>query len=116
MIGIPITIIIMIFFGYEQMQTAGFSDAMMQTQKAQEQAPNPLASIIQFPLFITSFVLFWKISGQTPGMKMARIEIVDAKSFHEALECLCSDFVFSAQELHKLQSFKNAREVSLYQL
>lgn len=84
MIGIPITIIIMIFFGYEQMQTAGFSDAMMQTQKAQEQAPDPLASIIQFTLFITAFVLFWKISGQTPGMKMARIEIVDAKTFERA--------------------------------
>jgi len=84
MIGIPITIIIMIFFGYEQMQTAGFSDAMLQTQKAQEQAPNPLASIIQFTLFITAFVLFWKISGQTPGMKMARIEIVDAKTFERA--------------------------------
>lgn len=84
MIGIPITIIIMIFFGYEQIQSAGFSDALMQTQKAQEQAPNPLASIIQFTLFITAFVLFWKISGQTPGMKMARIEIVDAVSLERA--------------------------------
>ncbi len=84
MIGIPITIIIMIFFGYEQMQTAGFSDAMMQTEKAQEHAPNPLASIIQFTLFITAFVLFWKIPQQTPGMKMARIEIVDATTFRKA--------------------------------
>ena len=84
MIGIPITIIIMIFFGYEQMQTAGFSDAMMQTQKAQAQAPNPVASIVQFTLFMTAFVLFWKITRQTPGMKMARIEIVDAGSFKSA--------------------------------
>lgn len=84
MIGIPITIIIMIFFGYDQMQTAGFSDALMQTQKAQEQAPNPLASIVQFTLFISAFVLFWKRARQTPGMKMARIEIVDALSLESA--------------------------------
>ncbi len=84
MIGIPITIIIMIFFGYEQVQTAGFSDAVMQTQRAQEQAPNPVASIVQFTLFITAFVLFWKTSGQTPGMRMAHIEIVDASSFKSA--------------------------------
>lgn len=84
MIGLPITIIIIIFFGYEQMQTAGFSDAMMQTQAAQEHAPNPIASLMQFTLFITAFVLFWKTSGQTPGMKVARIEIVDAKSFERA--------------------------------
>ncbi len=84
MIGIPITLIIMIFFGYEQMQTAGFSDALMQTQKAQEQAPDPLASIVQFTLFITTFVLFWKIPRQTPGMKMAGIEIVDAGTFEGA--------------------------------
>jgi len=81
MIGIPITIIIMLFFGYEQMHSAGFSDALMQTEAAQKHAPNPLASIVQFFLYISSFVLFWKLTGQTPGMKMARIEILDAKTF-----------------------------------
>ena len=80
MIGIPITIIIMIFFGYDQMHSAGFSDALLQTEAAKEHAPNPMASIIQFLLYITAFVLFWKFSGQTPGMKMAGIEIVDAKT------------------------------------
>ncbi len=84
MIGIPITIIIMIFFGYDQIQTAGFTDAVMQTQKAQEHAPNPLASIIQLLLFMSSFVLLWKIFRQTPGMKMAHIEIVDASTFKGA--------------------------------
>ncbi|WP_345976244.1 RDD family protein [Sulfurimonas sp. HSL3-7] len=81
MIGIPITIIIMIFFGYEQTQTAGFTDAVMQTQKAQEHAPNPLASVVQLLLFMASFVFLWKLAGQTPGMKIAHIEIVDASSF-----------------------------------
>ena len=81
MIGIPITIIIMIFFGYDQMQTAGFTDAVMQTQKAQQHAPNPLASIVQLLLFMGSFVLLWKTAGQTPGMKMAHIEIVDASGY-----------------------------------
>jgi uncharacterized RDD family membrane protein YckC len=84
MIGIPITIIIMIFFGYEQVQTAGFTDAVMQTQKAQEHAPNPLASVVQLFLFMSAFVLLWKLPGQTPGMKMAHIEIVDASSFARA--------------------------------
>ncbi len=80
MIGIPITIIIMIFFGYDQMHSAGFSDALMQTDKAQVQAPNPIASIIQLLLYLSAFILFWKKSGQTPGMKMAGIKIIDAKS------------------------------------
>ncbi len=80
MIGIPITIIIMIFFGYEQMHSAGFTDAVMQTEAAKAHAPNPLASIIQLLLYISAFVLFWRYSGQTPGMKMAGIEIIDAKT------------------------------------
>jgi len=80
MIGIPITIIIMIFFGYDQMQSAGFGDAVMQTKNAQQHAPNPLASIIQFLLYITTFVLLWRLTGQTPGMKMAGIEIIDVKT------------------------------------
>jgi len=80
MIGIPITIIIMLFFGYDQMHSAGFSDALLQPQEAQQHAPNPLASVIQFLLYITSFVLLWRLTGQTPGMKMAGIEIVDAKT------------------------------------
>ena len=80
MIGIPITIIIMIFFGYDQTHSAGFSDALMQTDKAQAQAPNPIASIVQILLYLSAFILFWKKSGQTPGMKMAGIKIVDTKS------------------------------------
>ncbi len=82
MIGIPITIIIMIFFGYEQVTSAGFSDALMQTDKAQDQAPNPIASIIQLLLYLSAFILFWKKSGQTPGMKMAGVKIIDAKSLN----------------------------------
>jgi len=80
MVGLPITIIIMIFFGYDQMQSAGFSDAVMQTETAQQHAPNPLASVVQFLLYITTFVLLWKLTGQTPGMKMAGIEIVDVQT------------------------------------
>ena len=82
MIGIPITIIIIIFFGYDQTHSAGFSDALMQTDKAQAHAPNPIASIIQLLLYLSAFVLFWKKSGQTPGMKMAGIKIIDAKSLN----------------------------------
>lgn len=84
MIGIPITIIIMIFFGHDQIDTAGFSDALLQNQKAQEQAPDPRASLLQLLLFMGAFVFFWKMAGQTPGMKMARIEVVDAASFKRA--------------------------------
>lgn len=81
MIGIPITIVIMIFFGHEQINSAGFSDALMQNQKAQEHAPDPLASVVQLLLFMGSYILFWKTTGQTPGMKMARIKVVDASGF-----------------------------------
>jgi len=83
MIGIPITIIIMILFGYEQMHSAGFSDALLQTEQAKEHAPNPLASLLQFLLYIIAFILFWKIPGQTPGMKMAGVKIVDAVTFEK---------------------------------
>ena len=81
MIGLPITFIIMMLFGYDQTQSAGFSDALMQTQKAQEHAPNPLASIVQFVLYSATFILLWKRVGQTPGMKIANITIVDAVTF-----------------------------------
>ena len=81
MIGIPITIIIMIFFGYDQMHTAGFSDALMQSEQSQVKPPNPIASMVQLILYLSAFILFWKKSGQTPGMKMAGIKIVDASDF-----------------------------------
>lgn len=84
MIGIPITIVIIIFFGYDQINSAGFGDAVMQNRKAYEQAPNPLASAVQLLLFMTAYILFWKTARQTPGMKMARVEVVDALSFETA--------------------------------
>jgi len=84
MIGIPITIVIILFFGYDQINSAGFSDALLQNQKAHEQAPNPLASIVQLLLFMTAYILFWRVAGQTPGMKMARIEVVDSATFRTA--------------------------------
>ncbi|MCJ7765353.1 MAG: RDD family protein [Thiovulaceae bacterium] len=84
MIGIPITIIIIIFFGYDQINSAGFSDALMQNQKSHEQAPDPLASIVQLLLFMTAYILFWKRARQTPGMKIAHIEVVDAVTLGSA--------------------------------
>jgi len=84
MIGIPITLLIMLFFGHDQIDSAGFSDALMQNQKALEKAPDPLASVVQILLFMGTYVLFWKKAGQTPGMKMAHIEVVDASSFGSA--------------------------------
>lgn len=85
MIGIPITLIIMIAFGHDQMmQSAGGVDVLMNPSEAQKHAPNPYASATQMLLYAVTFVLFWHRSGQTPGKKMMKIKVVDASTFETA--------------------------------
>jgi len=85
MIGIPITLIIMMAFGHDQMmQSAGGFDVIMNPEAAKKHAPDPYASITQMALYCVTFVLFWHKSGQTPGKKMMQIKVVDAATFKTA--------------------------------
>lgn len=66
------------------MHTATGLDVIAQNNQAKLNPPNPYASLMQITLFLVTYVLFWKKSGQTPGKKMARIKVVDAATFQSA--------------------------------
>lgn len=84
MIGLPISLLMMIVFGYDQMNTAGGLDVLVHDPKAQSNPPNPIASITQIALFLITYVWLWHKSGQTPGKKLARTRVVDALTLQNA--------------------------------
>lgn len=84
MIGLPVTLIIMIFFGHDETKSAGALDVIVQDEKALTHAPDPTASIIQILLIMGAHVLMWRKTGQTPGKKFAMIKVVDAKTLQSA--------------------------------
>ena len=84
MIGLPITLITMLFFGYDQMHTAGGMDVLVHDPKAQTNPPDPIASIVQMVLFLVTYVWLWHRDGQTPGKRFSRIRVVDAKTLERA--------------------------------
>ena len=84
MIGMPVSLLIMMSFGYDQVKSAGAMDVILQTEKATSQAPDPTGSIVQVLLSLAIYVIFWRMSGQTPGKKMARTVVVDAKTLQLA--------------------------------
>jgi len=84
MIGLPITLLAMLIFGYDQMHTASGLDVIVNDPKAHTNPPNPVASIMQISLFLITYVWLWHKSGQTPGKKLAYIRVVDAKTFENA--------------------------------
>lgn len=84
MIGLPISLIIMMIFGYDQMHTASGLDVLAHDPKAQTNPPNPIASITQMGLFLITYVWLWHASGQTPGKKLSRIRVVDAETLQNA--------------------------------
>ncbi len=85
MIGMPITLLGMVIFGYDQVtNTAGMSDVLLNPEEAALKAPSALASAFQFSLYCLAFVIFWRVSGQTPGKKFAAIKVVDANTLERA--------------------------------
>lgn len=84
MIGLPISIITMMLFGYDQMHTASGLDVLVHDPKAQTNPPNPIASSIQIALFLLSYVWFWHRDGQTPGKKLSHLRVVDATTLQNA--------------------------------
>lgn len=84
MIGLPISIIISMVFGYDQTHSASGMDILLHNKDALKNPPNPLASIVQIVLFMSITVMLWRYSGQTPGKKLARIAVVDANTLKPA--------------------------------
>jgi uncharacterized RDD family membrane protein YckC len=84
MIGLPISLVVSAFFGYDQMHTATGLDVIVHDPKAATNPPNPVASLLQMTLFMLTYVLMWHYSGQTPGKKLARTRVVDAATFQNA--------------------------------
>jgi uncharacterized RDD family membrane protein YckC len=84
MIGLPISLLTMLIFGYDQMDSASGLDVLVHDPKAQSNPPNPVASIMQMALFFITYVWFWHKSGQTPGKKLSRIRVVDAVTLQNA--------------------------------
>lgn len=84
MIGLPISLIVMSIFGYDQMHTAGAMDVISNNQKALSNPPNPYSSLLQVILFMVITVELWHRYTQTPGKKLARIRVVDAKTLAAA--------------------------------
>ena len=84
MIGLPVALVIMIFFGYSETKSAGALDVIVQDKAALEHRPNPTASIVQILLIMGVHVVLWRRGGQTPGKKFASIKVVDAKTLENA--------------------------------
>lgn len=84
MIGLPISLLTMAIFGYDQMHSASGLDVLVHDPKAQTNPPNPIASITQITLFLITYVWLWHTSGQTPGKKLSRIRVVDVKTLQNA--------------------------------
>lgn len=66
------------------MHTASGLDVIVHSDKARLNPPNPIASISQIALFLITYVVLWHMGGQTPGKKLARIRVVDAKTLENA--------------------------------
>ncbi|HQS67020.1 MAG TPA: RDD family protein [Sulfuricurvum sp.] len=84
MIGLPISLLLMSIFGYDQMHTAGAMDVLSNNKAALQNPPNPLSSILQIVLFMLITVELWHRYTQTPGKKLARICVVDAITLKSA--------------------------------
>jgi uncharacterized RDD family membrane protein YckC len=84
MIGLPISLLVSAFFGYDQMHTATGLDVIVNDPKASTNPPNPLASLLQITLFMLAYVVMWHTGGQTPGKKLARTRVVDARTLQNA--------------------------------
>jgi uncharacterized RDD family membrane protein YckC len=84
MIGLPISILMMMLFGHDQMHSATAMDVIVHSDKARLNPPNPFASISQMALFLFTYVWLWHRGGQTPGKKLAHIRVVDATTLENA--------------------------------
>lgn len=84
MIGLPVSLLMILLFGYDQMHTAGGIDVLSQNTQALKNPPNPIASVTQLLLFMIISVALWHSPFQTPGKKLARIQVVEASTLKRA--------------------------------
>jgi uncharacterized RDD family membrane protein YckC len=84
MIGMPVSLFMMSVFGRDEMKTATALDVLSKSETALENAPDPLVSIIHVILTMAIYVFMWHRNGQTPGKKIARSKVVDAKTLQQA--------------------------------
>jgi uncharacterized RDD family membrane protein YckC len=84
MIGIPISLVIMIFFGYDTLQSQSTLELILNDPNQTVSPPDPKPAIVQLLLALSIYLFFWKKGGQTPGKKMLHMRLVDAKTFEEA--------------------------------
>ena len=105
MIGIPISLLIYFSFGYETMQSQpGFVDAIDGIKPEQE--PNPYIPLLTMSLWSLITLAFWSKTGQTPGKKMAKIEIVDVHTNKKAsFVRLCIRLILFIMPLFAFVSF-----------
>ena len=83
MIGIPIAILIYFSFGYETMKSQpGFMDAVEGVKPGKE--ANPYIPLLTMSLWSLITLIFWIKTGQTPGKKMAHVQIVDNETLQKA--------------------------------
>jgi len=83
MIGIPIAILIYFSFGYETMKSQpGFMDAVEGVKPGKE--ANPYIPLLTMSLWSIVTLIFWIRTGQTPGKKMAHVQIVDNETLQKA--------------------------------
>jgi len=83
MIGIPIAILIYFSFGYDTMKSQpGFMDAVEGVKPGKE--ANPYIPLLTMSLWSLITLIFWIKTGQTPGKKMAHIQIVDNETLKKA--------------------------------
>ena len=78
MIGIPVSLLIMMTFGYDQVKSAGAMDVILHTEKATTQAPDPTASILQILLYMGVSVVMWRAAGD-PGVRPRHRERTPAR-------------------------------------
>ena len=85
MIGIPISLIIMSIFGYDQMQSLSTMDALQGIKPVDangvEIKPDPTMAIVQISLFATIVIALWNYDGgRTPGKRLSKTKVVDSKT------------------------------------
>jgi uncharacterized RDD family membrane protein YckC len=85
MIGLPVSLIVMSIFGYDQMQSVSTMDVLQGIKPLDAQGneikPNPWIAITQIGLFATVVIALWKFdNGRTPGKRLSQTRVIDSSS------------------------------------
>ncbi len=84
MIGIPVSLLMMMVFGRDEMKSATAFDVIAHNEAAITNAPDPLVSFLHVILMMSIYVFLWHRNGKTPGKQLAHAKVVDAKTLKPA--------------------------------